>query len=178
MKRDTEYIIPYEGLKQGKHEFTFDITDSFFEQYNADRDYKKVAITMKVELMKDITMLQFHFIHQGKLDVDCDTCLAGLSINIEGDNRLFVKFGDVAEDDDENIITLPKGEYEIDLKDFIYDYIMLSLPWKIDCEAYDENKKPCDKEMLAKIEALQVKEKTEEVDPRWANLNKLKSNNN
>ncbi len=175
VKKNTEYIIPYEGLKQGKHEFSFEITDKFFEAFEAERDFNNVHIQMEVVLMKDITMLVFDFKHQGTLRAACDRCLAEIPQQVEAESKLIVKFGDEAEDDDEMIVTLPEAEYEIDLSPYIYDYIMLSLPWKMDCSGMKESEKPCDEEVLKKISQLQEnKDDDESGDPRWDALKKLK----
>lgn len=175
MKKNTEYIIPYEGLKQGKHSFSFEITDSFFEPFKTEHDFHDVHIHLNVEMMKDSTMLIFDFKHQGTAKVTCDRCLVQIPQKVEAENKLIVKFGDNTEDDNESIVTLPQAEYEIDLAPFIYDYVCLSFPWKFDCSEMKENEKPCDEEVLNKIANLQVKsEDKNEGDPRWDILKKLK----
>lgn len=175
VKKNTEYIIPYEGLKQGKHHFSFEITDEFFEAFEAERDFNHVQIQMEVDMMKDVTMLVFDFKHQGTLRAACDRCLADIPQYIEAENKLIVKFGEEAEDDDEMIVTLPEAEYEIDLSPFIYDYLMLSLPWKMDCSALKESEKPCDEEVLKKINQSQENKDDNDIgDPRWEALRKLK----
>jgi uncharacterized metal-binding protein YceD (DUF177 family) len=175
VKKNAEYIIPYEGLKEGRHSFTFEITDKFFESFETERDFNNVHIQMNVELMKDITMLVFDFHHNGSAHVACDRCLAEIPQKVEGSNKLIVKFGDEVEDDNEMIITLPEAEYEIDLAPFIYDYIMLSFPWKMDCTGMKENEKPCDQEVLKKIAQMQENNDDKNTgDPRWDALKKLK----
>lgn len=175
VKKNTEYIIPYEGLKQGPHRFEFEITDKFFESFEAEHDFHDVHIQMNVDLMKDITMLIFDFKHEGTAKVTCDRCLAEIPQPVKSENKLIVKFGDNREDDNESIITLPQGEYEIDLSPFIYDYICLSFPWRSDCSEMKESEKPCDMEVLKKIDLLQAdNEENKEEDPRWEALKKLK----
>jgi uncharacterized metal-binding protein YceD (DUF177 family) len=175
VKKNTEYIIPYEGLKEGRHHFTFEITDEFFESFETERDFKEVNIHMEVDLMKDITMLVFDFNHEGKALVACDRCLVEIPQQISAKNKLIVKFGDEVRDDNEMIITLPEGEYEIDLSPFIYEYIRLSFPWKMDCSGMKETEKPCDEEVLKKIAQLQENKDDNNIsDPRWEALRKLK----
>ena len=174
VKKNTEYIIPYEGLKQGKHSFSFEITDKFFDSFKTEHDFHDVLIQLEVDLMKDITMLIFDFKHEGIARVTCHRCLVEISQHIKANNKLIVKFGDRIEDDNDSIITLPQAEYEIDLSPFIYEYICLSFPWKFDCSAMKENDKPCDEEVLEKIAKLQVKNNNIEGDPRWETLKKLK----
>lgn len=175
MKKNTEYIIPYEGLKQGNHRFSFEITDSFFEPFNTEHDFHDVHIHLNVDLMKDSTMLIFSFAHEGVAKVTCDRCLAPIPQTVEAENKLIVKFGDHTEDDNETMITLPQAEYEIDLAPYIYDYICLSFPWKFDCSGMKESEKPCDEVVLNKMANLQANnDNNEEGDPRWDILKKLK----
>ena len=175
MKKNTEYIIPYEGLKQGQHTFEFKIADEFFDSFETEHDFKDVKIHMNVDLMKDTTMLIFNFNHKGTAHVTCDRCLAEIPQVIEGRNKLIVKFGDNSEDDNESIVTLPEAEYEIDLAPFIYDYIFLSFPWRSDCSELEESEKPCDMEVLKKMNDLQADNKENKPDdPRWDVLKKLK----
>lgn len=176
MKKNTEYIVPYEGLKQGAHRFEFEITDKFFESFETEREFHDVHIHLTVDLMKDITMLIFDFKHEGSIQVACDRCLAEIPQNLKANNKLIVKFGDSHEDDNESIVTLAQGEYEIDLAPYIYDYICLSFPWKFDCSALKESEKPCDEEVLKKMALLQAdNEANKEEDPRWEVLKKLKN---
>lgn len=172
MKKNTEYIVPYEGLKQGRHSFNFEITDTFFESFEIDHDFHDVHINMHVDLMKDITMMIFDFKHEGSMRIICDRCLAEIAQPVEANNKLIVKFGDSVEDDNESIVTLPEAEYEIDLAPFIYEYICLAVPRKVDCSNMKESEKPCDEEVLQKMVHLQGKNK--EGDPRWNVLKKLK----
>jgi uncharacterized metal-binding protein YceD (DUF177 family) len=175
VKKNTEYIIPYEGLKQGMHSFEFEITDKFFESFETERNFHDVNIRMNVNLMKDITMLIFDFKHDGTSRVTCDRCLAEIPQPIKASNKLIVKFGDNKEDDNESIVTFAQGEYEIDLAPFIYDYICLSFPWKFDCSGMEESDKRCDWEVLQKIDLLQAdNSENKEEDPRWEALKKLK----
>ncbi len=172
VKKNTEYIIPYEGLKQGRHQFSFEITDKFFESFETDHDFHDVHIRMDIDLMKDITMMIFDFKHTGTMGTVCDRCLAEIPQHVEANNKLIVKFGDSLEDDNEMIITLPQAEYEIDLAPYIYEYICLAVPWKVDCSEMKESEKPCDEEVLEKMAHLQGKDKKD--DPRWDALKKLK----
>lgn len=174
MKKNTEYIIPYEGLKTGNHRFNFEITDTFFESFKPERNFHDMQVSVTVNIMKDITMLILDIKHEGTTQVTCDRCLAEIPQNVEAGNKLIVKFGESREDDNESIITLPEGEYEIDLAPFIYDYICLSFPWRFDCSELKESEKPCDEEVLKKIAFLQANKENKEGDPRWDALKKLK----
>lgn len=174
MKKNVEYIIPYEGLKIGKHEFLFQLDDAFFED-RGFTDIRNVKIEMKVSMIKDITMLVFEFEHTGTAEVDCDRCLDTYTQPVNGQNKLIVSFGDEYNDEDETVIVLPRTESEIDLAPFIYEYTTLSIPWKKECRLDISGTKTCNAAMIEKIDALQAGHETKaESDPRWDALKKLK----
>lgn len=68
-----EFIIPFFGLKEGKHEFSFVIGQAFFEAFeNSLLD--DADVTVKLELEKLSTMLILNFKAKGTTRVSCDRC--------------------------------------------------------------------------------------------------------
>ena len=68
---------------------------------------------------------------RGSVTVECDRCLEALVLPVETSFRLSVKFGprdEHTETEDGEIVMLPYGEADLDLSQFIYDYVMTSLP--------------------------------------------------
>lgn len=169
-----EYIIPYEGLKNGKHEFVFQLGNAFFEK-RGEQEFSDARVTMKVEMIKETTMLVFTFEHSGSAQMICDRCLDNYRQPVEGTNKLIVNFGEERNEEDETVIVFPRSEYEIDLAGYIYEYITLSLPWKRECAQDISRTKTCDEAMIQKIESFRSNdaEKPDD-DPRWDALKKLK----
>jgi uncharacterized metal-binding protein YceD (DUF177 family) len=69
--------------------------------------------------------------------------------------------GEEFNNDNEELLILPHGSYQIDIKQFIYENIMLSIPLK---RVKTENKK------------LKIKEElknNKEIDPRWDKLKQI-----
>ncbi|ACU06005.1 MULTISPECIES: YceD family protein [Pedobacter] len=177
MKPLKQFSIPFTGLKIGKHQFDFEIDNSFFDAFEYSL-VKKGNLKAEVELDKQETMLILHFRISGTIVLDCDKCLAefGAPINIQ--ERQIVKFAeDELESDDLEIIVLSKKESEIDISELIYEFITVSVPYIKICEENGTGVK-CDQEMIARLESLAVGSKQEEEeqndDPRWAALKKLK----
>jgi uncharacterized metal-binding protein YceD (DUF177 family) len=82
-----------------------------------------------------------------------------------------VKFGSGQETDSDEIVLLPEGSYQINIAQYLYECIVLSLPYKrIHPGVEDGSLK---NEILEKLSALEPKEEklNGEQDPRW---NKLK----
>jgi uncharacterized protein len=166
------YAIPFTGLKLGKHQFDFDITDDFFSEF----DYslvKKGNLKCVVGLEKQETMLILDFHITGHLDLTCDRCLAPYPQPVDIREQQVAKFSEEAIEDDE-IITLGKSEHEINIAGLIYEYINVAAPFIAVCS--DEGNTPyCDREMLDSLNKLSVNnEQDEQADPRWDALKKFK----
>lgn len=172
-----QFSIPFTGLKIGKHQFDFEIDNSFFDAFEYSL-VKKGELKVAVELDKQETMLILHFHIKGNIVLDCDKCLAEFEAPIEVKERQIVKFAeDELESDDLEIIVLSKKESELDVSELIYEFITVSVPYIKICEENGSGQK-CDQEMIARLESLSVGSQQEEEqqndDPRWAALKKLK----
>jgi uncharacterized protein len=172
-----QFSIPFTGLKIGKHQFDFEVDNSFFEAFEYSL-VKKGNLKAEVELDKQETMLLLQIHIKGTIVLDCDKCLAEFEAPINVQERQIVKFAeDELESDDLEIITLSKKESELDVSDLIYQFITVSVPYIKVCEENGEGQK-CDQEMIARLESLAVGSQEEEQqqsdDPRWAALKKLK----
>ncbi|QQL48836.1 YceD family protein [Mucilaginibacter ginkgonis] len=173
MKSLKTYLIPFTGLKLGKHEFDFEITDAFFAEFEYSL-VKKADLICHVELDKQETMLILDFYIKGSIGLTCDKCLSQYPQQVEIREQQIAKFADEDIDEDEEIITLKKQEFEINIAGLIYEYVTVAVPFITRCN--DEGNTPyCDKEMLAKLNELAGNGgSTEHEDPRWDALKKLK----
>jgi len=173
LKSLRSYSIPFTGLKLGKHLFEFDVTDSFFGEF----DYslvKKADLKCTVELEKQETMIILTFHITGHLDLNCDRCLAPYPQPVDIREQQVAKFSEEPIDDDE-IITLGKSDHEINIAGLIYEYINVAAPFISVCN--DEGNTPyCDKEMLDSLSKLSTnnEQQDEHIDPRWDVLKKFK----
>jgi uncharacterized protein len=167
------YSIPFTGLKLGKHEFEYAITDAFFNEFEYSL-VKKANLKCRVELDKQETMLILNFRIDGTIDATCDRCLAQYPQHLDIRERQIAKFSDEPLDEDDEIIILTKNDHEIDISGLLYEYINVALPLITVC--IDEGMTPyCDKEMLKSLSKLSVNnEQAEEIDPRWEALKKIK----
>jgi uncharacterized protein len=165
------YSIPFTGLALGKHQFEYDITDAFFDEFEYSL-VKKADLKCLVELEKQETMLILNFDIKGHIFANCDRCLAPYPQPVDIRERQIAKFSGADADDDEEIIILTKNDHEIDVSGLIYEYINVALPLTTVC--IDEGMTPyCDKEMLDSLSKLSVNPEPDEIDPRWDVLKKL-----
>jgi len=91
--------------------------------------------------------------------------------------RLIIKFNDEEiEELTDEIIVLGKNEFELDLSDYLYECINLTVPAYIRCEELGDGLQ-CDEEMVKTIQNLAPTEPEEaKTDPRWEALKGIKNN--
>lgn len=179
MKVTNEFLIPFVGLKLGKHQFEYQINKEFFEDYDYD-EFEACDIKVNLVLEKKSTMLELHFKHKGTIHVPCDLTSEMFDFPIKGKIKLIVQFGEDFNDDNEELLILPFGEHQVDVKQYIYEMIALSIPLKkIHPGIKDGTLKS---EALDKLNELKVNSKEpkktdskeeETTDPRWDQLKKL-----
>jgi len=176
LKTLKSYSIPFKGLKLGKHQFEFEITDLFFDAFEYSL-VKKGKLNCKVDLEKQETMMLLSFEINGMVDRSCDHCLSEFPEPVHIDERQIVKFGEAGpEETDDEILFLTRNDFELDLSGLIYEYINLAMPLTSICK--DVGNTPfCDQEMLEKLKKLAGNEEDEEdidPDPRWNVLKNIK----
>jgi hypothetical protein len=66
MKSPSPLLVKFSGLKEGFHNFNFDIGNKFFESFDYD-DFIDVDIVAKLKLEKRKNMLNLDFLFSGKI---------------------------------------------------------------------------------------------------------------
>lgn len=171
--KQKEFNIPFSGLKQGKHDFKYEIDNKFFESFGYD-EFNAVDVALSIMLTKTSTMLELDFEASGSVNVDCDITSEPYDQPIQGDLHLVVKFGEEYNDDDDEILILPHGEHQVNVAQYIYEMIILAVPQKRVHPGIEDG--TLKSEALERLQALQPKDKknnNDESDPRWDELKKL-----
>jgi uncharacterized metal-binding protein YceD (DUF177 family) len=183
MNKIKEFLIPFIGLKPGKHHFEYQISNAFFETFDY-HEFNNSNIKVNVVLEKKSTMLEVAFKHKGTVNVPCDMTNEEFDLPIKGTMKLIVRFGEDFNNDNEELLILPHGEFQIDVSQYIYEMIVLSVPLRrIHPGVKDGSLKT---EALTKLKELTLKEQKEEnkeenkeeqkeenIDPRWDKLKQL-----
>ena len=177
MKQLNEFLIPFIGLKLGKHQFEYQINKSFFEDFDYD-EYENSDIKVNVVLEKKSTLMELAFKHKGTVNVPCDLTGEFFDLPIKGKIKVLVQFGEQFNNDNEELLVLPHGEYQLDIKQYIYEMIVLSVPLRkthpgikdgtLQTPALDKLK-----ELTVNNQKQSIKKEEEETDPRWDKLKKL-----
>lgn len=165
-----QFVIPFSGLKPGMHQFDFIVDDKFFEALDYSV-FENGMVKISLEMTRQERMLIFDFSFTGYVEVTCDRCLEKFNFPIDANRRLIFKFGEEWQELSEDIIIIPESEYQIDIAHYLYEYISLMLPIKCTHPDDETGKSTCDAEML---KYLADRPGTEDQDPRWDALKKLK----
>lgn len=168
-----EFFIPFSGLKLGKHKFEYKIENKFFESFDY-QEFNATLIDVEVELNKTSTMMELDFKAKGSVNVDCDLTREPYDQVILSDLQLVVKFGEEYNDENDEILIIPHGEYQLYIAQYVYEMLVLAVPHKrVHPGVLDGT---LQSEALDKLEELELKETKEEnnnIDPRWDGLKKL-----
>jgi uncharacterized metal-binding protein YceD (DUF177 family) len=163
------FVIPFSGLKVGNHPYTFEIEDKFFEHFEYS-EIKKGQVHVNCILEKQVRMMVFHFELKGEVRVTCDRCGGDFFQPVEGNQQLIVKYGADHVEESEDILVITEKEHELDISQFLYEYVHLLLPFK-KVHGTDENgNSMCDPEVTRYI----TESGEHPADPRWEVLRKLK----
>ena len=175
MKLLKEFTIPFVGLKQGKHHFEYEIDKAFFEHFEYE-EFNDSSVKVDVQFDKKTTLLELNFKISGTVNINCDLTNEAYDQEILNEFDLVVKFGEEFNDEEIDILVLTHGEYEINIQQYIYEYIVLSVPTKRIHPGVKDG--TLNSDILEKLEELspklkENKEEEEEIDPRWNTLKKL-----
>lgn len=173
MMKLKEFFIPFSGLKLGKHKFEYKIENKFFESFDY-QEFNAALIDVEVELNKTSTMMELDFKAKGSVNIDCDLTREPYDQVISSDLQLVVKFGEEYNDENDEILIIPHGEYQLYIAQYVYEMLVLAVPHKrVHPGVLDGT---LQSEALDKLEELELKETKEEnnnIDPRWDGLKKL-----
>lgn len=178
MVSEKAYIVPFSSLSTGYHEFNYEIGKSFFDLFESG-EIKCGSVKIALDFEKTDTMLILQFDLNGQVEAECGRCLDKMHADVIGKYRQVIKFSDeITTGLNDEITILPTSTYELDVSEYIYDFIHLSLPLKL----VHENGL-CNSTMTSKLDEYLITEisnqkeksnETDNFDPRWAALKALR----
>lgn len=178
MKELREFTIPFVGLKLGEHQFDFKIGKTFFEYFEYD-EFNDASIKLIVVLNKKTTLLEFTLSFEGIVNVNCDVSNEPYDQEVSGEYHLVVKFGEIYNNEMEDLLIIPHGSSEVNIQQYIYESIVLAMPIRRIHPGIADGTLKSD--ILTKLEELSLKEdkinrsseEDDSIDPRWDTLKKL-----
>lgn len=169
------YIIPLSGLKEGRYSYDFEIGNKFFEQFEGS-EIEEGELHSNIDLEKRSSHIDLRIRITGSVMISCDRCLDVFSQPLVCENRIVIKYGSIPDDNDPDLITISPDENELDLKQYLYEFIHLALPIQRIHPDDQYGRSTCNPEMLKKIDE-HVEHIEQDSDPRWDELKKLMNNN-
>ncbi len=176
MKELKEFTIPFKGLKLGEHHFDFELNNAFFEHFEYG-EFKDASIKLDVLLEKMSTLMEIGLTFNGTVKVACDVSNELYDQKVSGTYQFVVKFGEELNDENEDLLILPHGSYEVNIQQFVFESIVLAMPLRrVHPGVLDGTLKS---DILDKLEKLRPNTPDEyegedrQNDPRWDSLKKL-----
>ena len=127
MQTQNDTVIQFSGLKPGVYAYSYTVDGSFFERFE-NEELRDGNVVFEVSMERGERMLLFNFAYHGTIRTTCDRCLGEMEVPVEGEQRLCVKFSDTETSDDENVAILPESAFQIDLAQWMYEYVAIAMP--------------------------------------------------
>ncbi len=143
MELSKQYSVAYKGLKNSSFDFNFEVDDTLFAAYEC-RDIRGGKCSVKATMLKSDQQMEFDFHITGDVICECDRCLEDCTIPIEYKGHLVVKISNEQGEYDGEVMWLSPADDEINLTQYIYESIILSLPYQ---RVHPEGE--CNPDMLA-----------------------------
>lgn len=163
------------GLSRKTHLFDFELKVGFFEKYGSEV-VSKGHFDVHIILEKKETFIDVEFKISGTAQLMCDRSLESFDYPIKETRRIMFKYGEEAQEISDEIMIITQDQVSLDLGQFIYEFIALSIPIKKihpSLRTDDEDEDESEFKMIYST-SVDEEETPEETDPRWEKLKKLK----
>ncbi len=153
-----EYEIAFVGLKPGIHEFNYQVDDKFFVDFK-DTDFSNCNASVKLFLEKNTSFMLLKFEIGGSVNVICDRCGNTLPINLWDEFKLLIKQVENPEEmnhneEDPDVFYISRTESHIHLADWVYEFVLLSIPNQRMCNEDEIGGPQCNNEVLKMLEKM------------------------
>ena len=164
----SDYDIVFSGLKEGEHEYSYKIRDTFLKNFGFN-ELSQVNIKIKSIFIKKNTLMELYISGKGSYILPCDISNELFPYQVDSELNFIIKFGDEYNDDNDQYVIIPHNSYKFNIAKSIYEMIVLSIPQKrIHPGVLDGS---LNSKTLKILDKLSPGTKKTESDPRW---NKLK----
>jgi len=167
-----QFKIDLQGLTSELTELDYDLGDDFFGALDVT-EVQGGALHVSVSIRKASGFFEFLFHTVGTVLIPCDRCLDLMSQPIDTADRLVVKLGSTAHEDDDTVV-VDEDEGVFDASWYIYEFVALAIPIQ---HVHETGK--CNPAMTHVLEELSAdrsgdEESSPAPDPRWEKLLQLK----
>jgi len=177
MSRRREFEIAFVGLKPGIHEYSYIIGDKFFEAFQ-QQDFRNCKANVKLTMDKKSSFMILKFEIGGTLEVTCDRCNNNLPLDLWDEFVITLKMVEEPElmngqEDDPDVYYISRNESHVDVANWIYEFINLTIPMQKACDFEKMDGPHCNKVALDLLKKLESEEMPKE-NPIWKGLEKFK----
>lgn len=170
MRTDNTYKIDFHSLKAGQeggYTYDFPIDDRFFERWPESEITRGTGHAV-VRLVRHASMMELTVTIDAEVLLTCDRCLDEFMCPVHFEGHPVVKISDqippdeqysgdaheAANNSDGDILWISPAEESLDLGQYIYESIMLSLPF----QRVHPDAKECNQEMLRRFKIVTEEE--------------------
>ena len=175
-----DFDIAFVGLKQGIHEYQYQVTDKFFEAYQP-QDFRNCRANIRLTLDKQNGFMLLKFEIGGTLEVTCDRCGSSvLPMNLWDEFNLAVKLAEDPEqmnatEEDPDVHYIGHSESHLHIAEWIYEFVNLSIPMQRMCSEEKMGSQFCNNDVLEMLKKDEPGTGSTE-NPIWKGLEKIKKN--
>ena len=178
MGRRREFEIAFVGLKPGVHEYNYSIDDKFFEAFQ-EQDFRHCKANVKLLLDKKSGFMLMKFEIGGSLEVTCDRCNNNLPLDLWDEFNITVKIVEEPElmneqEEDPDMYYIAQGNSHVDVTNWIYEFINLSIPFQKICAFEKMDGPTCNAAALDMLKKMEPEENKVNENPIWKGLEKFK----
>lgn len=155
-----EFDIAFVGLKPGAHEFNYEVDDKFFVDFK-EMEFTNCQASVKLTLQKNTSFMMLKFEIDGSVNVICDRCGNSLIMDLWDEFNLVVKQVENPEEmnqseEDPDIFYISRTESHLHLANWIYEFVILSIPTQRMCSEEEIGGPQCNKEVLAMLKKMRT----------------------
>jgi uncharacterized metal-binding protein YceD (DUF177 family) len=174
------FEIAFVGLKPGPHEFNYELDDKFFQEKGAE-DFNNAKANVKLTLEKNTGFMLLKFEVGGNAVVSCDRCGNPLKMDLWDEFNMLVKLVDNPDEmneqeEDPDVYYLSRTESHLAVSDWIYEFVMLTIPMQRMCKPEEMGGPQCNNEVLAKLKEMEARTNEHNANTLWKGLDKFKEN--
>ena len=174
-----KYWIEFIGLENRVHDFQYIIDDRFFKNFDGS-EIKKGSLSCLLHLNKTDNFIDLDFNITGSVELICDRSLDVFEHVLDIKKHMLLKYGEENKEIDDEIEIISRNRQGINIAQYIYEFIAISIPMKKLHPRYSEvENMPQENELLYSSSPDDIKDSQENeeniIDPRWEALRKLKN---
>ena len=180
MKHNREYEIAWQGLKPGPHTYVYDIDDRFMQEREAETSFSNWSTRITLTFDKHENFFMCHFDVDGHVTVPCDRCGDEFKLRLWDEFDLVIKLigeEDSTIEDEVDVVFIPRSETVIDISNWLYEFILLSVPLQHIHPDQEDGSSGCNPQALNLLEKLSETGHDVDANPLWKGLEQLKKVN-